>query len=77
MPVAASGPDYRIRETEVVVDGASIAFGATTPQWDAVYRIAPGRAPERLMGTDGAVPAARDAELRRLTRIYCETRWHA
>jgi len=61
--VASSGPDYRIRESEVVVDGARIAFGATTPEWDAVYRIAPGEAPERLMGTDGAVPAAGGAAL--------------
>jgi len=61
--VATDGPGYRIRENEVVVEGARIAFGAAGATWDAVYRVEPGRAPERLAGTDGVVPAAGGAAL--------------
>ncbi|MHC4449429.1 MAG: hypothetical protein ACYS0E_04685 [Planctomycetota bacterium] len=69
VPVAASTPAYRIREADVVADGARIAFGANLTEGAnlaelAVYRVRPGAQPERVMSTDAAVPAAGNALLR-------------
>lgn len=69
VPVAASTASYRIREADVVADGARIAFGASLLEAGnvaelAVYRVRPGEQPERVMSTDAAVPAAGNAWLR-------------
>ncbi|MHC4939445.1 MAG: TolB-like translocation protein [Planctomycetota bacterium] len=64
MPLARDTASVRIREADVVADGAQVAFGASQSDGElAVYRIAAG-GPERVMSTDAPVPAV-DAALRR------------